>query len=194
VLLAVLDVHDPRTPFLPGLEAMDWPGSLDIITLTLLLLLGLDLGGVVNPWGSPKVLCLLISGLVLAAAFFFWEARCAKLPLMPPHLVRHRSSGAELLVCFAYGFVNVSSWYYLPLYLQAVREASQVRSGVLILPIVLVQAVTGLAAGFLMHRSGLYRELVWLGMALMTLEFGLFICLDASSPPFEIMLFEVIAG
>jgi hypothetical protein len=194
VLLDVLDVRDPRTLFLPSIKAMDWPGSLAIIALTLLLLLGLDLGGVHTPLGSPKVLCLLTSVLVLAAAFLFWEARCAKVPLMPPRLVRRRSNGTSLLVCFAHGVVNASSWYYLPLYLQSVREASPVRSGVLILPIVLVQACRGVAAGFLMHRSVIYRELIWLGMALMTLGFGLFILLDAFSPFFEIMLFEVIAG
>jgi Major Facilitator Superfamily len=109
---------------------------------------------------------------------------------MPPRLVQHRSSGAALVVCFA----HVSSWYYLPLYLQSVCEASPVRSGALIPSIVLVQAVTGVAAGFLVHRSGLYLEPIWLGMAPTTLGFGLFIRLDASSLLFEIMLFEVIAG
>ena len=55
LLVLFLNVHDPRTPLWTGLRAMDWPGTFSILAVTLMLLLGLDFGGVTYPWNSPTV-------------------------------------------------------------------------------------------------------------------------------------------
>lgn len=62
---------------------MDWIGTTTIVSTTVLTLLSLDFGGVVSPWNSPKVLSILVSGLVLCAAFILWEAKGATDPLIP---------------------------------------------------------------------------------------------------------------
>ena len=77
--------------------------------------------------------------------------------------------------------VNVSSWYYLPLYFQAVRGASPVRSGVLLMPMVVVQALVGVAVGGIIFRYGWIRPILWTGMALSTV--GL-VC----SSPWDLLL------
>lgn len=88
----------------------------------------------------------------------------------------------------------MSSWYFLPLYFQAVREASPLRSGLLILPITIVQSVVSVAAGYFIHCTGRYLELIWIGMAGACLGFGLFITLGVNSSLVEIMIFQIIAG
>lgn len=45
LLAFFLDVHDPKTPFKDGIKAIDWAGSLSILALTVMVLLGLDFGG-----------------------------------------------------------------------------------------------------------------------------------------------------
>ena len=67
----------------------------------------------------------------------------------------------------------MSRWYFLPLYFQAVRGAPPTRSGVLIMPIVVVLPVIGLAAGVITYRFGWLRPLTWAAMALTTLGVGL---------------------
>ena len=71
---------------------------------------------------------------------------------------------------------------------------SPVRSGVLLMPIVVVQAVVGLAAGAVIHRFGCIRPIIWAGMATTTLGFGLFIILDSSTSLVTICAIEVIAA
>jgi len=88
----------------------------------------------------------------------------------------------------------VSLWYFLPLYFQAVRGASPLRSGLIILPIILVQSVVSVAAGFFIHYTGRYLELIWIGMAGICLGFGLFIKLGVNSSLVEIVLFQIVAG
>jgi hypothetical protein len=90
--------------------------------------------------------------------------------------------------------VNVSSWYYLPLYFQAVRGASPVWSGVLLMPIVVVQALVGVGVGGIIYRYGWIRPIIWAGMALTTLGFGLFITLGPTTSLPELVTIEVVAA
>ena len=189
---------------------MDWPGAISIVGLSVMILLSLDAGGVVSPWDSPKVLGLLLGGVATLMGFVFWESKFASSPLIPPRLLDGLSKASPLLVCFAHGFVgyspnvpshradfvqvNVSSWYFLPLYFQAVRGASPTYSGVLIMPIVVVQACVGLAAGAIMFRYGWVKPLIWGGMGLMTLGFGLFISLGASASMPTTVIIEIVAA
>jgi hypothetical protein len=88
----------------------------------------------------------------------------------------------------------MSTWYFLPIYFQAVRGASPTRSGVLILPAVVVQAIVGVAAGYFMNASKQRSSLIFAGMSLMTLGFGLFITLAAATSLTKVVVLEVTAG
>ena len=90
--------------------------------------------------------------------------------------------------------VNVSSWYYLPLYFQAVRGASPVRSGVLLMPMVVVQALVGVAVGGIIFRYGWIRPILWTGMALSTVGFGLFVTLGPTTSLPNLVAIEIVAA
>lgn len=57
-LIFFLDIHNPRTPLKEGALAIDWAGSLAILGVTVMVLLGIDFGGVT--YVSPFVKNLLI--------------------------------------------------------------------------------------------------------------------------------------
>ncbi|MCJ1247364.1 hypothetical protein MMC30_004578 [Trapelia coarctata] len=195
ILLAVfLDVHNPRTRVVEGLRAIDWLGSFSILGLTLMLLLGLNFGGVTFPWDSPKVICLIVFGALMSIFFIFSELRVARHPLMPLSLFHHPSNVASLLVCFMHGFVFIGAEYYLPLYFQSVKQTSPLHSGLLILPITVTEALLGITTGIIIHRTGRYRELIWVGMTFLTIGNGLYIYFNATSSIAEIVIFELIAG
>lgn len=54
--------------------------------------------------------------------------------------------------------------------------------------------MVGLAAGFFISHTGRYLELIWVGMALTTLGFGLFITLSISTSITKIVFLEIVAG
>ncbi len=106
LLLIFLDVHNPRTRFSDGAKAIDWAGSLSILGLVIMLLLGLDFGGVTLPWDSPTVICLIVFGSLLSVVFALSEAKVAQHPLMPLRLFAKKSNVACLIVGFSQAFVR----------------------------------------------------------------------------------------
>lgn len=194
LLLVLLDVHNPRTKLGEGIKAVDWVGTFSILAVTLLLLVGLDFGGVIYPWSSPKVICLLVVGALMIGFFVFSEQRLAKYPLIPLTVFKSRSNNAIFLLSFAHGIVLLGMEYYLPLFFQSVQQASPLRSGLLILPLIVTQAIVEIIAGFSIHRSGRYRETIWAGAILMTLGSGLYIMLGTDSSVAMVVGLEIIGG
>ena len=88
-----------------GLQAVDWMGSISFLGLTIMFLLGLNFGGTVFPWDSPKIICLIIFGAMMSLCFIYSEKRIAKLPLMPLWLFAKPSTAASLFLDFIHSFV-----------------------------------------------------------------------------------------
>lgn len=107
MILLFLDVHNPETKIWEGMKAIDWFGTVAMLGATLMILLGLDFGGETFPWNSPKVICLIVFGVLMLGLFIFSEAKLAKYPLIPLRLFRQRSNVAALAVCFVHSFVSV---------------------------------------------------------------------------------------
>lgn len=82
----------------------------------------------------------------------------------------------------------------MPLFFQSVLSANPLRSGVLILPVCVTEAVVGMAVGVIIHRTGRYQELMWIGTTLMTIGNGLFIHFNVASSITEIIIIQLIAG
>ena len=194
LLLLLLDVHNPRTKLGEGIKAVDWFGTLSILAVTVLLLLGLDFGGAIFPWNSPKVICLIVFGTVMIGFFLFSEKRLAKYPLMPLSMFKTCSNNAVVLLALAHSMVSIGIEYYLPLYFQSVKQASPVRSGTLIVPMMVTEAAADIVVGILIHQTGRYREIIWTGATLMTLGTGLYINFRTDTPIARIIGFEIIGG
>ena len=194
IIFIFLDLKTPKTPFWQGVKTLDWIGSLTIVGGTLMVLLGLEYGGVSFPWDSPTVICLLIFGVLTFVIFFLNEWKFAKYPVMPLRIFQYRSNLASLGVCFFHGFVFIAGPYYLPLYFQAVRGLNPLLSGVYSLPLAIALSGTSAATGIFIRKTGMYLPAIWFGMAVLTLGFGLFINFDAGSSLAKIIIYQIIAG
>ncbi|KAL2427158.1 Efflux pump dotC [Exophiala dermatitidis] len=193
LLVPFLDVHNPRTSVVAGVKAIDWFGCISILGVTVMLLLGLDLGGSVYPWGSAKVICLIVFGALMILVFIYSEKKLARYPVIPLSLFGTRNI-ATLLVTFFHGMTFIAAEYYLPLYFQSVKESSPLRSGVLLIPLIVATAVTGVVNGLIIHRTGQYRPSMWIGTVLLTLGTGLYILLGPETSIGTIIGFEIIEG
>lgn len=196
-VLAVLflDLHNPRTRMADGLRAVDWFGSVTMLGLTLMVLLGLNFGGVVAAWSSAKTICLIVFGSLMGLFFILSEKYLATYPIVPMRLFRERSNIAAYAITFIHGFVFFAAEYYLPLYLQAAKLATPTHSGLLILPLVTTSALAAAATGALIHATGEYRQLLQAGMVLMTLGVALFaLLLGAHTSVPTIVGLEVLTG
>ncbi|EFR05286.1 hypothetical protein MGYG_08297 [Nannizzia gypsea CBS 118893] len=194
LLLLFLDVHNPRTPFMEGIKAVDWFGSIAIIGALSMPLLGLNFGGELFPWNSPRVICLIVSGCTMLGIFVFSQARLSKYPLMPLKLFQRKSNVA----CVVIGFTQLSgvqaAEFYLPLFFQSIWEASPTQSGVFILPMTITESITGIICGLVIHRTGRYIEIIRVGTLLFALGIGLHIHFSERSFLAEVAGIETIAG
>ncbi|KAI9047867.1 hypothetical protein LZ554_008575 [Drepanopeziza brunnea f. sp. 'monogermtubi'] len=194
LLFFFLHLHNPRTPVWDGLKAVDWVGSLTIVGGTLMLLLGLVFGGVTHPWDSATVICLIVFGVVVAGLFVLNEWKLARYPLMPIRIFKHRSNIASLGVCFCHGFVFIAGTYYAPLYFQAVLGATPLLSGVYLLPFAMSLSITSALAGVFIKKTGKYIPMIWSGMFVLVLGFGLFIDFPRHPGWAKIILYQIVAG
>ncbi|KAK0632631.1 major facilitator superfamily domain-containing protein [Immersiella caudata] len=194
LLAFVLKLHNPRTPMKQGLGAVDWLGSLTVVGATLMILLALEFGGVIHPWGSPMVVCLIVFGFIMAILFVVVEWKIAKYPIIPIRLFGVRSNLASIGTSALQGFVFISGSYYLPLYLQSVLGASPLESGLYILPYAASSSLVSALSGLLIKKTGKYLPPIISGMVFMTLGFGLFIDLEPTANWPKIILYQLIAG
>ena len=88
----------------------------------------------------------------------------------------------------------IAAEYYLPLYFQSVKGASPLRSGLLALPFVFLEGVAGIITGVIIHRTGRYMVLIWVGVLVMTLGFGLFVDLKASTSLVAVIAIQVVTA
>jgi len=194
IIFFFLDLETPKTPLLEGLKAIDWIGAMLVVGATLMLLFGLEYGGVTYPWDSPIVICLIVFGFVTFALFFVNEAKFAKYPVMPLRIFKYRSNCAALACCFLHGMVFISASYYLPLYFQVSRGATPILSGVYLLPTALSLSFGSIATGIFIKKTGQYLPPIYVGFFLMTLGIGLFTNFYANSSWAKLILYQIIAG
>lgn len=159
-----------------------------------MLLLGLEFGGVIYPWSSAIVICLIIFGAITCVIFFVYEDRFARYPLIPLRLFNRPSNIASLGVCFSHGYVFIAGTYYLPLYFQSVLGASPLRSGIYLLPFALTLALVSALTGVFIKKTGQYLPPIWFGLVLMCVGFGLLIDLPPNQNWTKIVLYQMVAG
>ncbi|KAF2172660.1 hypothetical protein M409DRAFT_16622 [Zasmidium cellare ATCC 36951] len=194
ILVFFLDVKTPRTPILEGLKAIDWVGALLVVGATLMFLFGLEYGGQSAPWDSAKVICLIVFGVVTFAIFLIWDWKFAKFPIMPTQLFASTTNCATLGAIFFHGIVFIAGTYYLPLYFQTVRGASPIMSGVDLLPTAVSLGLSSVATGAFVGITGKFLPPIWFGFFFMTLGFGLYIDIDATSNWAKLILYQIVAS
>lgn len=91
-------------------------------------------------------------------------------------------------------FVFISASFYLPIYFQAARGDSPIRSGVLTLPFSVALSVSSMFTGISIRKTGKYIPQMVGGIFLMTLGFGLLIDLKRTTSVAVLAVFQIIAG
>lgn len=186
-----LHIHNPKTPLVPGLKAIDWVGSVLVVGATLMFLLGLDFGGREFPWSSATVICLLIFGVVTYVAFFVYE-RYARYPITPGRLFNSTSLIATFVVVFTHGACFMAPCYFIPFYFQTALGATPILSGVWFLPLAFAFIASGIIMGMYIKKTGKYLWIIQSSMGLLTLATGLLILFDETRNWAKIVIFQIL--
>lgn len=178
------------------MRSLDWLGTLTILTATLLLLVGLQLGGTTS-YGRPLVVCLLVLGSLSYFIFpwtQWWYEKRGGSPITPLRIFRDVSNLSALGVCACDALVFNSVAYFLPLYFQLVLSTSPQTSGVYMLAVAIPLAICSFVGGWVIEKTGRYLEVLQLGLALMTVGVGLFISFEKTLQLVKIIMFLIVIG
>jgi EmrB/QacA subfamily drug resistance transporter len=137
------------------------------------LMLVLAWGGNLLAWTSPAIAALAAGALAALAVFAWWERKAPE-PLLPLHLFSNpvfRSAGG---IIFFSAMAMMGSIAFLPLYLQLAAGTSASGAGLLLIPMTLALVGGSTISGRVMMRTGRYKLLPVVGMALSTAGYGAF--------------------
>ena len=120
------------------------------------LVLALQWGGSTYSWKDARIIVLLILCVILIIAFIFIQIHKQDNGTVPPRIVKNRSIAASIWFSFFNGGSMMILMYYLPIWFQAIKGVSAVKSGIMLLPLVLSTVLTGIISGVLVSKIGYY--------------------------------------
>ncbi len=161
-----------RIPFRRQRRRIDYPGSLLLVAAVGCVVTATTWGGTTFPWGSVQIIGLAAAAVALLALFVAWEARASE-PILPLHLFRNPIFTVAVAITLLLGLALFGAVVYLPEYLQVVRGASAISSGLQLIPLTLGIVVASAVCGQLVSRIGRYKIFPVIGATLLTIGFWL---------------------
>lgn len=153
--------------------SVDFAGASLVASGTVLLLLGLQLGGLTYDWGSGNTIGLLTGGLACMVGFFV-QQHFARQPILPYSIFRDLTRTASMIVAFCHGFAMVGALLYLPLYFHLVLGATYIQIGLWLSATVIPAGVVAFSAAATIKNTGHYRLIIFVGSATLCMGTGFF--------------------
>ena len=165
-----------RTPW-DTFMTFDPLGTITFVPSIVCLLLALQWGGTTYPWSNGRVVALFVAFGILLLAFaaiqIYWSRRNESRATVPVRFVVEKSLTAAAFYGFCIFAALYSFVYYLPIWFQAIKGASAVRSGIDNLPLIISQTVASIIAGGMVTKFGYYNPFMYLGSGLTAIGAGL---------------------
>ncbi|CAG8606820.1 5168_t:CDS:2, partial [Racocetra persica] len=155
VVVRFLHLPTPTGSLLDKIKRVDTIGTIVMISSTVCIVLFLNWGGSTYPWNSPVIIILLCVGAFGYIIFGLIEYYIVTEPIAPPRLFKNPNVVSCFLTSFFQGMVFFSYVFYVPLYFQVVKAATQ--SGLDFMPYILVVEAFSILSGQLFSRTNKIR-------------------------------------
>jgi len=113
---------------------------------------------------------------------------------VPPRIIKKRSVWAASLFSFSLGAFFFSLVYYLPIWFQAVKGASAVKSGIMSLPLILTLVVVSIFAGIGVTIGGYYTPFMIVSSVFAAIGVGLLTTFTPGTNHGKWIGFQAITG
>ncbi|RDB27052.1 Efflux pump FUS6 [Hypsizygus marmoreus] len=196
IVLTVMFLHlkSPRDHVWLKLRAMDWVGSFLIISSSVSVAIALTWAGLSFGWSSPQVLVPLCVGLAGMVGFFVYEVRLCERPIVPLAAISNITSLSGYFQIFFAAVPFVALVFYLPVYFQACKGSSPLRSGIELFPLAFSVCPFSIFTGLSVTRTGRYRPQAWVGWVIIVLSMGLFGSVESTTRVSLVLGYQIIAG
>ncbi|KAK7025058.1 MFS general substrate transporter [Favolaschia claudopus] len=194
IILLFVNVNPVRKMTLSEfLEKFDFWGLFLLMAGTGTLLAGFSIAAD-SGWSDPATIALIVVGPVMLAAAAVVESKTTRMAIIPPRLLKTRTTLALFGLDFFHGIAFMCTSFYLPVLFQGVNGDSALISGVKMFPNALGGSFTTIIVGPIITLTKVTRPYIWTGTVLMTIGAGLLILLNESSNLGMEMGFTLIQG
>ncbi|KAJ7919015.1 major facilitator superfamily transporter [Mycena leptocephala] len=176
------------------LQQFDLIGTIIIIPAVVCLLLALQWGGSTYPWKSGRVIALFVVFGVLTVAFIAVQAWKQEAGTVPPRIIKTRSIWAGACFAFFQGATFFTFVFYLPLWFQAIKGVSAVKSGIDNLPMILSLVIAMIFSGGATTAIGYYTPFMYLSTVLMAVGGGLLTTFKVNTGHAQWIGYQVLVG
>lgn len=150
------------------IRSIDIMGSIILILCVTLLILSLNFGGNIYPWGHPLIVISLLSSFVLAFILVHYEQHVPR-PVLPIELM---SKDPRASIIFGNFFAAMSVHTMLfnaPLYFQAVKLTSPTASGLRLVASSIALTISSVSTGFMIDWTRRLKPFVIIGVCCMVI-------------------------
>ncbi|KAK5056629.1 hypothetical protein LTR84_012161 [Exophiala bonariae] len=175
-------------------KRIDLLGATFLPSSVVCLLLALQWGGLEYSWSNFRVVIPLVFSGLLFIMFTIVQKWRGDAALLPSHIFRNRTVLAGAWFSFFSGATLQTLLFYLPIWFQAIKGSSPIRSGILILPMVIGIVVSSLSTGILTKKLGYYTQWLILSSVLTPIGAGLISTITPSTPGGTLIGYQALAG
>ncbi|KAJ7269948.1 putative transporter [Mycena rebaudengoi] len=173
---------------------LDFIGATLVAGAVTCLVLALQWGGNIKPWGDKAVIICFVFSALLAVICIFWEVHIGDRAMVPKVIFKSRSIYGIIMYCLLTRFSLLLFSYYIPIFYQAVKHHSATKSGIDIFPFVLGVIITLIASGQIVAKTGYYWPFLAVAPVFLAVGSGLLYTLNASTSSAKLVGFQILAG
>ncbi|KAJ7075565.1 major facilitator superfamily domain-containing protein [Mycena belliarum] len=181
-------------PLRARIQQFDPLGTAIFVPAIVCLLLALQWGGSKYAWGSARIVVLLVLFGVLISAFAGIQVWKQEEATIPPRILKKRSILAGAWFALGLGASFFILVYFLPIWFQAIKGVSAVKSGIDNLPMILSLVISSLIAGGVITVVGYYTPFMILSSVLMAVGAGLITTFTPATGSARWIGFQVVYG
>ncbi|HEX8220356.1 MAG TPA: MFS transporter, partial [Chloroflexia bacterium] len=144
-------------------------------------------------WVSPGIIGLLVISLAFLVAFVFVQGQ-AKEPIIPLDLFKHNIFTVSVITVFLTGVGMFGAILYIPLFIQAIQGDSATNSGNSVTPMTLAIVISSIVTGQIISRTGKYRVMGVVGMAMVMGGAILLYTMNMDTPRLVTIAYMIVMG
>lgn len=145
------------------------------------------------PWGSPQIIGLFATAIVLLG-LFLWQERRHPEPILPLELFNNPVFSVSIALSFLAGGAMFGAIIFLPQYQQIVKGYSPTTSGLLMIPLSVGVIAGAVGSGRAITKLGRYRVFPIVGTVIMTIGFACLSLIKVNTNQIELSVFMIILG
>ncbi|KAJ3460301.1 hypothetical protein MRS44_011168 [Fusarium solani] len=158
------------------------------------LLFTLQWGGTTYAWNSGQIIALFVVFGVTLVAFVCSQIWLGEAGTVPPRIAKQRTIFASSLFTFCLAGTFFLLSYFIPIYFQAVKGATALKSGIDTIPLILPNVIGILFAGFGTSKIGYYVPFIYLAVIIAPIGAGLLTTLGPNTSASKWIGYQILFG